>query len=245
MRRQTRPFTVEIKSSRTSPRLSDAGFAVSRTPRAAPPVRDLWSGVQQDGAAEKGAKFLEALSEADRVFGKLASPKPVPHPSPDSSRTETSETPKEAQGAGRRGVVLPDLRAQLAPEPAQPAPEPPSPDMDQRSDRRSGSSKPRRPRRSKSADVQPEAAPEARPVADHAIPRPSERVMAETGASDRPAVAVRRPATPTVSPRASAAKPHRSLRALDQSWAYRTACRKAKRRGEPPPARNGVRRKRG
>jgi hypothetical protein len=239
MKRQTRPFTVEIKSSRTAPRFSDAGFAVSRTPRATPPVRDLWSGVHQDGAAEKGAKFLEALSEADRVFGKLAPPKPVAHGSPDSSRMETSETLKETQGAGRRGVVLPDLRPQLAPERTQPTPEPPSPDMD----RRSVPSKSRRPRRSKSADIQPEAAPEAQPRADHAIPRPSGPVMDEASASDQPVATVRRQTTPAVSPRASAAKPRRSLRSLDQSWAYRTACRKAERRGEPPPVRSGVRRK--
>ena len=66
--------------------------------------------------------------------------------------------------------------------------------------------------------------------------RQSEPVVDETGPSDQPeVVAVQHPTTPAATPNERSAKPRRFGRALDQSWVYRAACRRAKRRGEPLP----------
>src|SRR5438046_1903462 len=114
MRRQPRPFTVEIRSSPKPPLTLSTGSAVSRTLRATAPIRDLWSGVRPESATETDAKFRDALKEANRIFGKLAPPEPVPHQSAEPPRSETGGEPRVAQSGERRRLVLPDLRVQPA-----------------------------------------------------------------------------------------------------------------------------------
>src|SRR6185295_6073873 len=76
------------------------------------------------------------------------------------------------------------------------------------------------------------------------VTQPSEPVLDETGPSAQSeVVAVQPPTAPAATPNERSATPRRFGRALDQSWVYRAACRKAKRRGEPPPVRTAPRRK--
>src|SRR4051812_43181536 len=107
MRRQPRPFTVEIRSSRKPPLTLSTGFTTSRTLRATPLVRDLCSGVRPESAAETDAKFRDTLKEANRIFGKLVPPEPVQHQSAEPPRSETGGEPRLAQGSERRRLVLP------------------------------------------------------------------------------------------------------------------------------------------
>ena len=82
-------------------------------------------------------------------------------------------------------------------------------------------------------------------ASDPVVTRQSEPVVDEPGPSDQPeVVAVQPPTTPAATPNERSAKPHRFGRALDQSWVYRAALRKAKRRGERLPLRAAPRRKR-
>jgi len=69
-------------------------------------------------------------------------------------------------------------------------------------------------------------------------------VLDEIGPSDQPeVVAVQQPTAPAATPNERSATLRRRARALDQSWVYRAACRKAKRRGEPLPVQAAPRRK--
>ena len=93
--------------------------------------------------------------------------------------------------------------------------------------------------------IQPSVEVEEQMASDPVVTRPSESVVDEAGPSDQPeVVAVQPPATPAATPNERSAKPRRFGRALDQSWVYRTACRRAQRRGEPLPVRAAPRRKR-
>src|SRR3982750_3596629 len=124
MRRPARPFTVEIKSSRTSSQ--NTAPILTCLPRTAPPPLHLWSGDRQsqDSLRERSPASLAALEEANRLFAKLKA-EPVPAQSPDPRPSERvsvqaqqpaftvdepkADPPGRVQDTGRRGSILPDL----------------------------------------------------------------------------------------------------------------------------------------
>ena len=250
MKRSARPFTVEIKSSRRSSQ--NAAPALTGLPRTASPPQHLWSGNRQDqdSTKDRSPASLAALDEANRLFAKLIAPTPIraqssdPRPSERVSvQTEQptftfdepkADPPGRVQEAGRRGSILPDLRT----APASEAPP-------QVTEQRTVSRKPPRAQRKRITPPQPGVDVEEQMASDLVVRPPSEPVVDETGLSDQPAiVAVQHPTAPAATSNERSAKPRRFGRALDQSWVYRTALRKAKRRGEPPPGWAAPRRKR-
>jgi hypothetical protein len=245
MRRPARPFTVEIKSSRRSSQKSAP--ALIDLPRSAPPLANLWPGERQDSTKDRRPASLAALEEASRLFAKLkAGPVPAQSPGPRPSERVSvqaeqpafdkpkADPPGRGQEGGRRGSILPDLRT----APASEAPP-------QVTEQRTASRKLRRAQRKRITPPQPSGEVEDQVASDPGVTPPSEPVLDEIGPSDQPAiVAVQHPTTPAATPNERSAKPRRFGRALDQSWVYRAACRKAKRRGEPLPTRAAPRRKR-
>jgi len=244
MRRPARPFTVEIKSSR---RLSqNAAPILTGMPWTAPPPVNLWSGNRQDqdSLGERSPASLAALEEADRLFAKLkAGPVPVQSPDPRLSERVSVQAeqpafdepkvnpPGRVQAAGRRGRILPDLRTAPASE------GPP-----QVTEQRTASRKPLRAQRKQITTSPLGGEVEEQIASDSVVTPPSEPVLDETGLSDQPEiVAVQPPTAPAATRNERSAKPHRFGRALDQSWVYRAALRKAKRRGEPLPLRTARR----
>jgi hypothetical protein len=146
MRRQPRPFTVEIKSLR--PRSSLAGSLTSSLaveafdpPPDDLPVRDVHEDLVQETRRESSPKS-EALRQAERIFAGLTAPTPEPSPAPAEPRSPSPvETPRARLSAHpadaglleprapeaevRRPRVLPDLteqaRQQEPPALAEPA----------------------------------------------------------------------------------------------------------------------------
>jgi hypothetical protein len=249
MRRPARPFTVEIKSSRRSSQR--AAPALTGLPRTAPPPQHLWSGNRQDqdSTKDRSPASLAALDEANRLFAKLKA-RPVPAQSPDPRPPEgvsvqaqqpafkadepKADPPGRVQEAGRRGSILPDLRT----APASEAPP-------QVTEQRTVSRKPPRAQRKRITPPQPSMEFEEQMASDPVSTRPREPAVEEVNLSGEfEIVAVKQPAATGATPNERSAKPRRFGRALDQSWVYRAALRKAKRRGEPPPGRAAPRRKR-
>ena len=250
MRRPARPFTVEIKSSRRSSQKSAP--ALTGLPRIAPPPANLWSGEVQDTARERSSASLAAFEEANRLFAKLAAPTPasVPAQRSDALSSEAADgqddrrelmaeaaplSPSDGQDAGRPGSILPDLSRTAPASEARP----------QVPEQRTASRKPHRAERKRITPPQPSLEVEEQIASEPVVTPQSEPVLDETGLSDQPAiVAVQPPTAPAATRNERSAKPHRFGRALDQSWVYRAALRKAKRRGEPLPVRAAPRRKR-
>src|SRR5215210_1439770 len=128
MKRQTRPFTVEIKHSRRSPQ--NAGPVLTGMARTAPSPLRLWPGDRpdQDSIRERDPASLTALDEANRLFGKLLSPARAPVLGQSSDRLSSERAsvqieqpafksdaskahpPGRVQEAEWRGSILPDLR---------------------------------------------------------------------------------------------------------------------------------------
>jgi hypothetical protein len=248
MKRSARPFTVEIKSSRRSSQ--GAAPAITGMPRTAPPPQQLWSGDRQDQDSfrEQSPASLAALEEANRLFAKLKAG-PVPAQSPDPRPSERvlvqaeqpafdepkADPPGRAQDTGRRGSILPDL-SRTAPASGAPP---------QVTEQRTVSRKSRRAQRKRITPPQPSVEFGEQIASDPVVTPPSEPVVDETGPSAQAeVVAVQPPTAPAATPNERSATPRRFGRALDQSWVYRAACRRAQRRGEPPPGRAAPRRKR-
>ena len=249
MRRPARPFTVEIKSSRKP--FQKSAPALTGLPRTAPPPQHLWSGNRQDhdSLREGSPASLAALEEANRLFAKLKAG-PVPAQSPDPRPSErvsvqaeqpaftvdepNRDSPGRVPDTGRRGSILPDLRTAPASEAPPQVTEP-----------RTASRKLRRAQRNRITPPQPSVEFEEQIASDPVVTPPSEPMVDETGPSDQAEiVAVRQPTAPAAAPSERSATPRRFGRALDQSWVYRAACRRAQRRGEPPPGWVAPRRKR-
>jgi hypothetical protein len=252
MKRQARPFTVEIKSSRKPvQKLAPVLTGMART---TPSSLKLWPGDRpgQDSIRERGPASLTALDEANRLFGKLLSPAraPVLGQSSDPLSSERAlvqieqpafkvddakaDPPGRVQEAERRGSILPDLRRAALESGAPP----------QITEQRSASPKPHRPGRKKITTSLPRVEVEEQVASDHVSAPQSEPVVGGTGLPHQAeGVAVQQPAAPVTILDVSSAQPRRSGRALDQSWVFRVACRKAKRRGEPLPLRAAQRRK--
>jgi len=190
-----------------------------------------------------------ARTEANRLFAKLkARPVPVQSPDPRPPERVSVETdepaltldgpkadpPGRVQDTRRRGSILPDLRT----APASEAPP-------QVTEQRTASRRPRSAQQKRITTSPPSGEVEEQMATDPVVTPPSEPVLDEPGPSDQPeVVAVQQPTAPAATANGGSATPRRFGRALDQSWVYRAACRKAKRRGEPLPARAAPRRKR-
>ena len=250
MRRPARPFTVEIKSSRRSSQTAAPIF--TGLPRTAPPPQHLGSGNRQDqdNPRERSPAVQAALEEANRLFAKLkAGPVPVQSPDPRPPERVSVETdepaltldgpkadpPGRVQDTERRGSILPDLSRTAPASKARPPV----------TEQRTASRKPRRAQQKRITPPQPSGEVEEQIASDPVVTPESEPVVDETGLSDQPeVVAVQPPTAPAATLNERSAKPRRFGRALDQSWVYRAALRKAKRRGEPPPVRAAPRRKR-
>src|SRR3954469_3460686 len=146
-----------------------------------------------------------------------------------------AEPPSAGHRAGRRGSVLPDLRTQTSSENAA---------RPQDADQRSAPRNRHRPQQKKTSVAQPGGLLQEPASSDHVSTPQIKPAVDAMSLSDHPQNGSGpQPAAPAVSSTVRSAKPRRSVRALDQSWAYRAACRKAMRRGEPLPARAVQRRK--
>jgi len=249
MKRQTRPFAVEIKSSRRpTPKAAPVLTDPLRIAAAPPDLgsNDPWA---EDRARNPASRA--ALDEAHRVFAELTSPAPIRPQRSDPLRSGTAVAPDEpfsvttdepsvessraGHRAGRRGSVLPDLRA------TRPSPE--SAARPQEADQRSAPRNQPHPQRTKTSAPQPGGLLHEQVSSEHHSALPSEPAVDAISLSDHPETgSALQPAAPAVSSIARSGKP-RAVRTLDQSWAYRAACRKAARRGKPLPSRAAQRRK--
>src|SRR4051812_16143058 len=78
MRLQTRPFTVEIKSSRRSARIRKPAPALVDPPRAEPLFQDVLLRETRKVGQDRRPAREAALNEADQVFRRLAVSAPSP-----------------------------------------------------------------------------------------------------------------------------------------------------------------------
>lgn len=81
MKRQTRPFTVEIKSSRKPVQKADPASAAIPGTTSSP--ASIWAGNHLDSSRDRDPSSLSALHEANRIFAKLITPAPVLEQSSD------------------------------------------------------------------------------------------------------------------------------------------------------------------
>ena len=248
MKRQTRPFTVEIKSSRKPAQKTAPGL--TGTPQSAATPPDLWSGDLRERATNRGPASAQALDEANRLFSKLSTPAPVltqdvdalpSVPAEAEGRDDGSglseagdERVPEVQSAGQRDNIVPNLLVKDSLESGgQPQDLEPRPARNQR-----------RPQRTKKSDAQPKSLGAQSVALDHGPSPQSEPVVDAISPPDQSeAVAEEESAAPVSAMGASPAQQRRSARALGESWAYRAACRKAARRGKPLPSPTAQRRK--
>src|SRR4051812_3485919 len=150
MKPQTRPFTVEIKSSRKP--VQKAIPVRPEPPRVVSTPPDLWSTSVLEGNRDRTPASLAALEEANRAFAKLVSRPTISATSSELSPSETradggdrvgstvdepkSEPLRADQSVGKRGSILPDLSSQGGLKEGEPP---------QVSEQRSGPRNPRRP----------------------------------------------------------------------------------------------------
>src|SRR4051812_2931651 len=78
MRRQTRPFTVEIKNSRKPASIRKPVPTIADRPRTDLLSQDLRFGDARETVKDRSPGQEAALSEAHQVFSRLAHPTPVP-----------------------------------------------------------------------------------------------------------------------------------------------------------------------
>jgi len=255
MRRQARPFTVEIKSSRKPVSIRKPVLPIPDRPRTEPlpqdPLQDAREPLQVRSPAQKAA-----LSEAHSVFNRLAisaSGRPAQSSArlrivaqgpereagaPDAPRTAEPAEPRQAR-------ILPDLLSHSRAE------ELPNGEAERRPARRR---KPQTPRPQERIAPETETLPgcgqmlvldadrdhrEPATVARPTLSAPPERAAVGQGAL---------PLSPTraviTSPELSSPQQGRRSREVCPGWVYRAACRRAQRRGKPLPRRAGVKWKR-
>jgi hypothetical protein len=256
MRRPTRPFTVEIKSSRRPVSIRKPVPTLVDRPRTEPLPRDLllgdpWTTVQDRRPAQEAA-----LSDAHSVFSRwaISAPGPVQTAAPlrvGPRRLEHEAIgPEQSRRAERRAEarqarILPDLLTLSR------AGEPPSPEAEKRS-------APRRKPQSSKMQERVEPQPEKAPGLDHVALRDAGQEHSEPAEMEAPALsdplemaAAEQGAMPPspssevmTSAEGGSPRPGRRSREVCPGWRYRAACRKAKRRGEPLPLRVGAKWKR-
>src|SRR3954469_6035897 len=254
MRLQTRPFTVEIKSSRRSARIRKPAPALVDPPRAEPLFQDVLLRETRKVGQDRRPAPQAALSEPDQGFRRLAVSAPSPvqavglltvaRPGPKIEAVAPEQPQAAERGSEpRQARILPDLLSLSR------AGKPLSPETEKRSDPQSAKVQER---------VEPEAAEmlpglneaAARLDAGHehdepaemealTSPDPLERTAAEQGGL---------PTSPSpevmTSSELGSSRQGRHSREVWPGWMYRAACRKAKRRGEPLPRRTGAKGKR-
>src|SRR3954453_14948320 len=238
MRRPTRPFTVEIKSSRRPASIRTPAPALVDPPRAEPLPRDLllgepWTTVQDRRPAQEAA-----LSEAHSVFSRwaISAPGPAETSAPLKVGLRCLEheavVPEQPRRAERRAEarparILPDLLTLAR------AGEPPSPEAEKRP-------APRRKPQSSKMQERVEPQPEKAPGLDHVALRDAGHEHSEPAEMEVPArsdplemAAAEQGAMPPspssevmTSPEGGSPRPGRRSCEVCPGWRYRAACRK-------------------
>jgi hypothetical protein len=253
MRLQTRPFTVEIKSSRRSARIRKPAPALVDPPRAEPLFQDVLLRETRKVGQDRRPAREAALNEADQVFRRLAVSAPSPvqavglltvaRPGPKIEAVAPEQPQAAERGSEpRQARILPDLLSLSR------AGKPLSPETEKRSDPQSAKVQERV--EPEAAEMSPDLSQAARLDAGHehgepaemealTSPDPLERTAAEQGGL---------PTSPSpevmTSSELGSSRQGRHSREVCPGWMYRAACRKAKRRGEPLPQRTGAKWKR-
>src|SRR5215211_3565148 len=246
---QTRPFTAEIRNSRRPMRTRSASSTLADRPRAEHVSQNSHLGDTRVSVQDRSPAQETAFSEAHRLFSRLTDPAPAPAQSPgtlkiapqgaagevvapEQGRTaERGEEPRQAR-------ILPDLLSpSLTGVP-----------LSGRTEKRSSPRpKPHGPKTQERVEGQPKGSPGLDHVGlldaghEHSEPvemgRPARFDPLAMAAAEQGAM----PPGPTsevmTSPEGGSPRPGRRSRAVCPGWAYRAACRKAKRRGEPLPLR--------
>jgi hypothetical protein len=250
MRPQTRPFTVEIKNSRRPMRARSAASTLADRPRAEHVSQNLHLEDTRVSVQDRSPAQEAAFSEAHRLFRRLTDPAPAPAPSSGLLRFAPQGTEGEAvapeqprtteRGAEpRQARILPDLLSPSLPDVS----------LSGRTEKRSSPRpKPHGLKTQERIGGQPEGSPGLDHVglldAGHEQSEPVE--MGRPALPDTPdMVAAEQGAIPhSTSPEGGSPRPGRRSREVYPGWAYRAACRKAKRRGKPLPQRVGTKWKR-
>ena len=256
MRPQTRPFTVEIKNSRRPMRARSAASTLADRPRTEPVSQNLHLGDTRVSVQDRSPAQETAFSEAHRLFSRLIHPTPAPAqgsgplrfaPQGTEGEAVALEQPRTAERGNepRQARILPDLLSPaLTGVP-----------LRARTEKRSSPRpKPHGPKTQERVEGQPERSPDLDPVAlldaghEHSEPaevgRPARFDPLEMAAAEQGAMPPSPSSEVMTSPESGSPRPGRRSREVCPGWAYRAACRKAKRRGEPLPLRADVRWKR-
>src|SRR4051812_938701 len=256
MRRPTRPFTVEIKSSRSPVSIRKPVPPLVDRPRTEPLPRDLllgdpWTTVQDRRPAQEAA-----LSEAHSVFSRLAIS--APGPAETSAPLRVGPRCLEHEAVGPEQPRRAERRAEARPARIRPdlltlarAGEPPSPEAEKRS---APHRKPQSPTMQERVEPEPEKAPGLDHVVlldaghQHSEPAgmevPARSDPLEMAAAEQGAMPPSPSSEVMTSPEGGSPRQGRRSREVCPGWTYRAACRKAKRRGEPLPLRVGTKWKR-
>ena len=252
MRRPPRPFTVEIKSSRSSASIRTPVPALVDRSRTEPLFQDLQLSDTRKVGQDRRPAQEAALSEAHQVFRTLGVSTPGPvqaaglHAVAQQGLKVEVVAPEQPRAAGRgaeprQARILPDLLTLSR------AGEPPSPEAEKRSAPH---------RKPQSPTMQERVEAEASPGLDHVALRDAGQEHSEPAEMEAPALfdplamaAAAQGAMPPspssegmTSAEGGSPRPGRRSREVCPGWV--AACRKAKRRGEPLPLRVGTKWKR-
>ena len=256
MRPQTRPFTVEIKNSRRPISARSAASTLADRLRAERLSQNLHLGDTRVSVQDRGPAQETTFSEAHRLFSRLTDPAPAPAQNSGAVKFAPQDAEGEAAApkqhrTAERGKEL--RQARILPDLLSPAftGVPPSGRTEKRS---SPPPKPHGPKTQERVEGQPERSPGL----DHGGLLDAGHEHSEPAEAGRPALsdplamaATEQGATPPsrssevmTSPEGGSPRQGRRSREVCPGWAYRAACRKAKRRGKPLPLRADVRWKR-
>jgi hypothetical protein len=209
-KRQARPFTVEIRSSRKNSR--DELPILNARPLRGSARSERWSDNHH------GHGIGRATPEANGFF---RSPGPPPLVTPQSFAQPAPEpiTSSEKQNGNRTGRILPNLTPWI-----------PSDGPQAQDNRRSAPRKRRAPRQALVI-----ASPQD--YSEQVSHLTKEAGVEQVRPSFAPVVVPSaEPVTFAIGHQRSSPTSRRSTRALERSWAYRIECRKAERRGNAQPA---------
>src|SRR3954469_25365640 len=255
MRRQARPFTVEIKSSHKSVSIRKPVSSIPDRPRTEPLPQDLLLEDAREPLQVRSPAQEAALSKAHTVFRRL-------DPSASGPAQSSARLRIVAQGPEREAVAPAELRTA---EPAEPRQARILPDLLSlsRAERLPNLEAEKRPaarRKPRTSSTQERIEPETEtlPGCDPMLVLDADRdhrepanVARATLSSPLERAAVAQGALPLSPSRAVVTSPElgspqqdRRSREVCPGWVYRAACRRAQRRGEPLPRRAGVKWKR-
>src|SRR3954462_13418315 len=253
MRRPTRPFTVEIKSSRGPASIRTPAPALVDPPRAEPLFQDLQLSDTRKVGQDRRPAQEAALSEAHQIFRTLGVSTPGPvqaaglHAVAQQGLKVEVVAPEQPRAAGRgaeprQARILPDLLS-LSRAGALFSPE---------AEKCSALHSPKGQERGEpeAAEMSPGLDKAAPADAGHEHDEPAEmETLAPSDTLERAAAEQGSlPTSPSpeviTSSELGSSRQGRHSREVCSGWMYRAACRKAKRRGEPLPQRTGAKWKR-